>query len=338
MQRTTQISWKTLQIFVLGFAAVGICSCSPPLSEGENSPGDEEIESVMIQAARLRSRATFDISDAANDSGWNGGELPFQRTRTFPGIEGDLDVAPLWEQFFASSVILGGCFASERPVTAFYNPIIDGAVFVQWVKRNNQWKWHDWGALTCEAFVGNTAPKSDLRPRWVTDPGQQPWALSIQESSAGFYRRFAETYPQNSSEVSQLPNDSAGITSLQAMEGILAHSAMSLAEILTRNERALSSVNEWMRAIESGEQARISASTPSGNMPSPEIFAMAPPSARRQLAMTQALGIISDGTLLIVQPYFMPEVVYLLTLVPQDPHPIRHVAIARVGKSFTPAR
>ena len=110
----------------------------------------------------------------------------------------------IWSYFFCGAMVLGGHMESDRPIIAFYNPLLDGVLLTQWSRENGAPRMLA-ADLRIASEMAGTRPTDPGRAWWLSQIGRQrPLPVALHEQYATFVKAFTQQYPVESSRVVEL--------------------------------------------------------------------------------------------------------------------------------------
>jgi hypothetical protein len=209
------------------------------------------VDQQRLPAEVLRLRAVATTQPAAAAAALLG-RMPRSDGAAEPETAGGRE--PLWSTFFRNVVVAGGHLASERPVVAYYNPLVDVFVLTVWQRRAGG---GGLDLLTIRALPGAHLARPDQEvgsaPAWqgTTRPLDALRAVTWARLD-----RFARTYPAAARQrITPGSPDSPGWRASQtaAEARLLAHAAaLSLAD-----EPGLRAALERLNAALAGDAGRL---------------------------------------------------------------------------------
>jgi len=186
----------------------------------------------------------------ANISGFNG-YTSSQINKKAPSV---------WRYFFATSIALIGNAHGDSPVSAYYNPYLDTAIYVKWSYDGNEYAPQK---MTIDAYEGNN--KEVSVPRWLEN-GAAP--ITLLKTYQSFRDGFETKYPFNEKRSADIPTSADPSYEREVMEARSLRALLELSMVL-RNKNS-SPVNEgwksFTNAVKTGNADKIDGLLPDNNV------------------------------------------------------------------------
>lgn len=275
----------------------------------------ERINSLISTVSKFRSAMAVDMNTAVAELG--GDHAQFAQLLDSPA---NAELPVLWHYFFLTAIPLVGHAATEHPLTAYYNPFLDAAVYVRWQRQGENFAPAGMAldartlAEHGENAVSEDAETGQFAPLWLVKGGTLP-------SLRNGYRKFLKEFERDHAFVHPTPAVLPSVSNPGEQQEIIeARSFYALqqsgAAAEPHNAVFIQRWEAFRQLLQGDDPQALDAALPKGNlMTAADIFEI--PSEVREMLSPVYILFDDSAAFIYLQPESAPEFVAFMSILKQ---------------------